>query len=75
MFHRNVNRLRGGLVFKDHRLLYHSTLSLRVMKRKTEIAKELRAIEVCRDLSHGNDERRFKVREIERWSSLLEGCR
>jgi len=32
--HRNVQRFRGGLVFKAHRLLYHSTLGLRVMKKK-----------------------------------------
>ena len=25
---------RGGLVFKAHRLLYHSTLGVRVMKKK-----------------------------------------
>jgi len=25
---------RGGLVFKAHRLLYHSTLGLRVIKKK-----------------------------------------
>ena len=25
---------RGGLVFKTHRLLYHSTLGLRVIKKK-----------------------------------------
>ena len=31
---RNVERFRGGLVFKAHRLLYHSTLSLRVIKKK-----------------------------------------
>ena len=31
---RNVNRFRGGLVFKAHRLLYHSTLGLRVIKKK-----------------------------------------
>jgi len=29
-----VKRFRGGLVFKAHRLLYHSTLSLRVIKKK-----------------------------------------
>jgi len=29
-----VNRFRGGLVFKAHRLVYHSTLGSRVMKRK-----------------------------------------
>ena len=27
-------RMRGGLVFKAHRLVYHSTLGLRVIKKK-----------------------------------------
>ena len=31
---RNVKRFRGGLVFKAHRLLYHSSLGLRVIKKK-----------------------------------------
>jgi len=31
---RNVKRFRGGLVFKAHRLLYHSTLGSRVIKKK-----------------------------------------
>ena len=31
---RNVQRFRGGLVFKAHRLLYHSTLGLSVIKKK-----------------------------------------
>ena len=31
---RNVQRLRGGLVFKVCRLVYHSTLGLRVIKKK-----------------------------------------
>jgi len=31
---RNVQRFRGGLVFKAHRLLHHSTLGLRVIKKK-----------------------------------------
>ena len=31
---RNVKRFRGGLVFEAHRLLYHSTLGLRVIKKK-----------------------------------------
>jgi len=35
-FHRNVQRFRGGLVFKAHILLYHSTLGLRVKKKKKE---------------------------------------
>ena len=30
----NVKRFRGGLVFKDHILVYHSTLGLRVIKKK-----------------------------------------
>ena len=29
-----MQRFRGGLVFKDHRLLYHSTLGSRVIKKK-----------------------------------------
>jgi len=31
---RNVQRFRGGLVFEAHRLLYQSTLGLRVIKKK-----------------------------------------
>ena len=27
----------GGLVFKAHRLLYHSTLGLRVIKKKKKV--------------------------------------
>jgi hypothetical protein len=34
LMHINVQRFRGGLVFKAHRLLYHSTLGLRVIKKK-----------------------------------------
>ena len=34
LLHRNVQRFRGGLVFKAHRLLYLSTLCLRVIKKK-----------------------------------------
>jgi len=30
----NVQRFRGGLVFKAHRLVYHSTLGLRVINKK-----------------------------------------
>ena len=33
---RNVKRFRGGLVCKAHRLLYHSTLGLRVIKKKKD---------------------------------------
>jgi len=31
---RNVKRFRGGLVFQAHRLVYHSTLGLKVIKKK-----------------------------------------
>jgi len=34
LLRRNVKRFRGGLVFKAHRLLYHSTLGLREIKKK-----------------------------------------
>ena len=34
LHYRNVQRFRGELVFKAHRLLYHSTLGLRVTKKK-----------------------------------------
>ena len=36
---RNVKRFRGGLVFKAHRLLYHSTLGSRVIKEKKNVIK------------------------------------
>ena len=32
--HINVQRFRGGFVCKAHRLVYHSTLGLRVIKKK-----------------------------------------
>ena len=34
LLRRNVNRFRGGLVLKAHRLVYHSTLGLRVIKKE-----------------------------------------
>ena len=43
---RNVKRFRGGLVFKAHRLLYHSTLGLEVIKKKKKPDKGLRALEL-----------------------------
>ena len=44
-------RSRGGLVFKAHRFLYHSTLGSRVIKKrqkKVMLSKVLRAIALCR---------------------------
>ena len=37
LLHRNVQRFRGGLAFKAHRRLYHSTLGWRVIKKKKRI--------------------------------------
>jgi len=38
LLRRNVKRFRGGVVSKAHRLLYHSTLGLSVIKKKkTEV--------------------------------------
>jgi hypothetical protein len=39
---RNVERFRGGLVFKAHRLVNHSTLGLRVIKKKKHLEDSLR---------------------------------
>ena len=36
----HVKRFRDGLVFQAHRLLYHSTLGLRVMKKKKHPHRE-----------------------------------
>jgi len=36
--HGNLRLHRGGLVLKAHRLLYHSTLGLRVIKKKKTCA-------------------------------------
>jgi len=32
-----VERFRGGLVFKAHRFMYHSTLGSRVIKKKKKV--------------------------------------
>jgi len=37
-----INLFRGGLVFKAHRLLYHSTLGSRVIKRKNNQPRRTR---------------------------------
>ena len=36
LLYRNVQRFRGGLVCKAHRLLYHSTPCVRVIKKKNQ---------------------------------------
>ena len=35
-----MKRFRGGLVFKAHRLVYHSTLGVRVIKKKGQCLVE-----------------------------------
>jgi len=39
----NVKRFRGGLVFKAHGLLHHSTLGLRAIKKKRRYTLNVRA--------------------------------
>ena len=40
LLRRNVKRSRGGLVFKAHFFVYHSTLGLRVIKKKKKEREE-----------------------------------
>jgi len=40
----NVQWFRGGLAFKAHRLLYRSTLDLRVIKRKKKYKGHSRVV-------------------------------
>jgi len=42
---RNVQRFRGGLVLKAHRFFYHSTLCLRVTKKKKKRACQHRRLD------------------------------
>jgi len=39
-----VQQFRGRLVFKAHRLLYHSTLGLRVIKKKKRDALKCKCV-------------------------------
>jgi len=49
-----VQRFRDGLVFKAHRLLYHSTLGVRVIKKKKEAPRE-RSVWTARALTEKPD--------------------
>jgi hypothetical protein len=44
-----MQRFRGGLVFKAHRLLYHSTLGLRVVKKKKKTVVVQPGVRSCQD--------------------------
>ena len=48
LLRRNVKLFRGGLVFKAHRLLHHSTLGSRGMKEKKKNDRCHRCLECCR---------------------------
>jgi len=39
-----LERFRGGLVFKAHRLVYHSTLGLRVITKKKDLLDVVRPL-------------------------------
>jgi len=45
------SRFRGGLVFKAHRLLYHSNLGLRVIKKKKIRFVHLKTIRIENTIS------------------------
>jgi len=63
-----VGDFRGGLVFKAHRLVYHSTLGSRVIKKKRE-EKDARHdgmvqagwSESCQALVRSHEERRCSI--------------
>jgi len=50
---RDVKRFRGGLVFKADRLLYHSTLGLRVIKKKKKRSTSMAGGPSSHQQSHG----------------------
>jgi len=39
LLQRNVQKFQGGLVFKAHRLVYHSTPGLRIKKKRRRSAR------------------------------------
>ena len=41
---RNVKRFRGGLVLKAQGIMYHSTLGVRVIKKKRRYARTLECV-------------------------------
>jgi len=55
LLRRNVNRFRGGLVFKAHRLVYHSTLGVIVIKKKKyHFFLEMQKVQPDLDRTKGN---------------------
>jgi len=68
---RNVKRFQGGLVFKAHRLFYHSTLGLRVIKKKKRKGRgKGKVYEIERhDCFTPSRERRVRVVHLGEWST------
>jgi len=62
----------GGLVFKAHRLLYHSTLGLRVIKKKKDGLAHLQAqVGVARGAEEPpRDAERIPARGVEKRGAL-----
>jgi len=54
---RNVNRFRGGLVFKAHRLVYRSTLGSRVTKKKKKVLSSAISTPCLRQRRYGTEGR------------------
>ena len=68
-----VQRLRGGLVLKAHRLLYHSTLGLRVIKKNKNILGRCPNLEVEAEIEFFLDNLLARVHftiEMIRWTGL-----
>ena len=53
LLRRNVKRFRGGLVLKVHRLLFHPTLGLRVIKKKKKGQDVLPAVPLSANCGGG----------------------
>ena len=48
-----MQRFRDGLLFKVHRLLYHSTIGLRVIKKEKRKSERVRLTLVAGSVSEG----------------------
>ena len=79
LLRRNVKRFRGGLVFQAHRLLYHSTLGLRVIKKKRSSLKWFPECSaktgVCLELPYRWGLEAHASRDHTLAGPLWEGCR
>ena len=75
LLRRNVKRFRRGLVFKAHRLVYHSTLGVRSTKKDGEEAKgrkySLGEAEDVEDLVNGHIQVPANVPRVRRHRQCL----